>query len=142
MPPVIVPSVHVKLLGALAVSEIFGLVLLHIATVAGLVTTGVGFTVTVMLYGVPTHPPVVEVGVTIYSTVPAVELPGLVSVWLIVEPDPAVAPEILPVMEPIVHVNVDGALDVSEIFVLAPLQMEKVDAVVTTGFGFTVTTIE
>jgi hypothetical protein len=49
IPPEIVPSVHVKLLGADAVSEIFGLAPLQIASVDGLVTAGVGFTETVMI---------------------------------------------------------------------------------------------
>jgi hypothetical protein len=49
IPPVTVPMVHVKLLAAEAVSEIFGLVLLQMDSVAGLVTAGVGFTVTVIV---------------------------------------------------------------------------------------------
>jgi hypothetical protein len=66
IPPLIVPIVHAKLLGALAVSAMFGLVALQVAAVAGFVTTGVGFTVTVMVYGVPAQPPTVLVGVTMY----------------------------------------------------------------------------
>jgi hypothetical protein len=80
MLPVIVPMVHAKLLGALELNVIFGLVPLQVLVVAGLVTAGVGLTVTIMLYGVPTHDPVVEVGVTRYSTVPTVILLGLVRV--------------------------------------------------------------
>ena len=80
MPPVIVPTVQAKLLGALDVKVIFGPVPLQILTVAGLVTAGVGFTVTVIVYAIPTHEPVDEVGVTIYATVPATALLGLVSV--------------------------------------------------------------
>jgi hypothetical protein len=49
IPPVTVPIVHAKLLAAVAVREIFVLVLLQIASVAGLVTAGVGFTVTVIV---------------------------------------------------------------------------------------------
>jgi hypothetical protein len=49
MPPVTVPTVHVKLLGALEVSVMPVLVLLHIVVVAVLVTSGVGLTVTVMV---------------------------------------------------------------------------------------------
>jgi hypothetical protein len=78
MLPVIVPTVQVKLLGVLAVSEIFGLVPLHIVAVGVLVTAGVGFTVTTILRGLPGHEPVTDVGVTRYSTVPEAELPGLV----------------------------------------------------------------
>jgi hypothetical protein len=80
MLPVIVPMVQVKLPGALEVNTIFGLDPLQILFVAGFVTTGVGLTVTTKLYGDPTHDPVVEVGVTRYSTVPAVELLKLVRI--------------------------------------------------------------
>jgi galactitol-specific phosphotransferase system IIC component len=80
IPPVIVPIVQLKLAGALDVRLILVLVLLQIDVVAGLVTTGVGFTVTVIVYGAPAQLPVVEVGVTIYSTVPDAELLGFVSV--------------------------------------------------------------
>jgi hypothetical protein len=142
IPPVIVPTVHVKLAGALDVREMLVAVPLQISAVGALVTTGVGFTVTVIEYGVPVQPPVVDVGVTIYSTLPADELPGFVNVWLMVDPDPALAPEILPLIAPIVHVNVLGALEVSARFVLLPLQIDKEDALVTTGLGLTVTTIE
>lgn len=41
-PPVMVPMVHVKLLAAVAVSEIFEDVPLHIEAVGGVVTTGRG----------------------------------------------------------------------------------------------------
>ena len=74
-----VPIVQLKVLGALDVIVIFGLVPLHILTVAGLVTIGLGLTVTVIVYGVPAHEPVVDVGVIMYWTVPAVALLGLVS---------------------------------------------------------------
>lgn len=78
--PVIVPIVHAKELGALAVKLIFGPLPLHVIAVDALVTAGVGLTVTVIVYAEPVHPPAVEVGVTIYCTVPAVELLGLVNV--------------------------------------------------------------
>jgi len=80
MPPVIVPIVHVNVLGALAVKLILGPVPLQIVAALAVVTTGFGFTVTVMVKGVPGQEPGVEVGVTIYCTVPEVVLPGLVSV--------------------------------------------------------------
>ena len=48
MPPVIVPTVHVKVLAALAVNEMLVDVALQIVAVLGVVTTGVGFTVTVI----------------------------------------------------------------------------------------------
>ena len=80
MPPVIVPIVHVNVLGALAVKLILGPVPLQVVAVLAVVTTGFGFTVTVMVKGVPGHELTVEVGVTIYCTVPAVVLLGLVSV--------------------------------------------------------------
>jgi hypothetical protein len=49
MPPLIVPIVQLNVLDALAVRAMFGLVLLQMASVAGLVTAGVGLTVTVMV---------------------------------------------------------------------------------------------
>ena len=80
IPPVIVPIVHVKLLGVLEVSVIFGPVPLHVLAVATLVTTGVGLTVTVIVYADPTHEPVVDVAVTRYCTVPDTALLGFVKV--------------------------------------------------------------
>jgi uncharacterized protein (DUF697 family) len=65
MPPVIVPIVHAKLLGVLAVKVVLKLVPLQMLAVGGLVTAGDGFTVTVIVYEEPTHEPVVDVGVTI-----------------------------------------------------------------------------
>lgn len=67
IPPVIVPIVQLNVLGAVAASEILGLVPEQIAAVFAVVTTGVGLTVTVILYGVPAHEGVaVDVGVTTY----------------------------------------------------------------------------
>jgi hypothetical protein len=56
-------------------------------------------------------------------------------------PDPAVAPVIPPVTVPIVQLNVLLAVDVSEMFVVPPLQIVALFAVVTTGLGLTVTVI-
>ena len=141
MLPLIVPIVHVNVLGAVAASVIFGLALLHTETVAGLLTAGLGFTVTVIVNAGPAHEPVVDVGVTIYSTLPAVELLGLVSVWLIVLPEPALAPVIPPLIDPMVHVKLDGTLAVSAMFGPVPVQIEVAAAFVTAGVGFTVTVI-
>jgi len=80
MPDETVPIVQVKLLAALAVSGMLGDVPLQVLAVAAVVTTGLGLTVTVMVAGAPGQEPVVDVGVTKYSTVPAAALPGLVSV--------------------------------------------------------------
>ena len=80
MPPVIVPIVHVNVLGALAVKLILGPAPLQVVAVLAVVTTGFGFTATVIVKGVPGHEFTVEVGVTTYCTVPAVVLLGLVSV--------------------------------------------------------------
>ena len=49
MPPVIVPTVHVNVLAALAVNAMFVAVALQIVAVLAVVTTGVGFTVTVIV---------------------------------------------------------------------------------------------
>jgi hypothetical protein len=66
---------------------------------------------------------------------------GLTNVCAIVEPLPALAPVIPPVIVPTVHVNVLAAVDVSAMLLVLPLQIAKVFAVVTTGVGFTVTVI-
>jgi hypothetical protein len=141
IPPEIVPIVQAKLLGTLAVREILGLVPLQVAAVAGLVTAGFGLTVITMEYGAPAHVPVVDVGVTRYSTEPAVVVLGLVSVWFNVVPDAALAPVIPPVMVPTVQENVLATEAVSVVFGLVPLQIDWVAAFVTTGFGLTVTVI-
>jgi hypothetical protein len=125
MLPVIVPIVQAKVLGAVALSGILVAVLLQIATEDGTpVMTGLGFTVTVIVYGAPAQVPVVEVGVTIYSTVPAVLLPGLVSTWLIVPPAPALAPVMPPLIAPTDQLKV---------------HVTAVEGFVTAGVGLTVT---
>jgi hypothetical protein len=80
MLPVTVPIVHEKLLGAVAVKPTLGAVPLQILAVFGVVTSGTGYTVTVIIEDPPAHVPDVPVGVTIYSTVPATALLGLVNV--------------------------------------------------------------
>ena len=140
MLPVIVPIVQVNVLGAVEVSAILVAVPLQIAAVLAVVTTGVGLTVTVMVYGVPGQAvDAVEVGVTIYCTVPAVALLGFDSVCAIVAPEPAVAPVMPPVIVPIVQLNVLAAVPVNGIFVAVPLHMAALFAVVSSGLGFTVT---
>ena len=67
-----VPIVQAKLLETLAVKAILGLVPLHVVAVVLLVIDGAGFMVTVIVVGFPTQLPVVEVGVTIYCTLPFV----------------------------------------------------------------------
>jgi hypothetical protein len=141
-PPVTVPIVQLNVLAALAVNAIFVEVALHIVAVLAVVTTGVGLTVTVIVYGVPGHAGVaVDVGVTMYCTVPAVALEGLVSTSLIVFPDPADAPVMPPVIVPIVQAKVLAELAVSEILGLVLLQVATVLELVTTGLGLTVTVI-
>jgi hypothetical protein len=137
--------VHVNVLGTLAVKGIFVAVLLQIESVAGTpVTTGVGFTETVIVYGaLATQLPPVDVGVTRYSTVPVVALLGLLSVCAMVLPLAAVAPVIPPVMAPIVQANVLGAEAVKGMFVEVLLHIATEDGTpVTTGVGLTVTMIE
>lgn len=65
MPPVMFPIVQAKLLLADAVNEILVLVPLQIDAVVTEVTAGKGLTVTVIVKGLPTQDPVMEVGVTI-----------------------------------------------------------------------------
>lgn len=60
---------------------------------------------------------------------------ALVSVWLIIEPDPAEAPVIEPVLVPMVQVKLLGALEVRLMFGPVPLQMETAELLVTTGIG-------
>lgn len=91
--------------------------------------------------GIPGHKPIVDVGVTTYSTVPAVELLGLINTWLMVEPEPALAPVIPPVTVPIVHEKLLGVLDVNAILGPVPLQELAVGELVTIGVGLTVTVI-
>jgi hypothetical protein len=71
----------------------------------------------------------------IYSTEPGVVLLGFVSVWLMVFPDPALAPVIPPVMVPMVQVKVLAVEAVRDILVLVPLQILFVELLVTTGVG-------
>jgi ABC-type proline/glycine betaine transport system permease subunit len=63
-----------------AVRTILGAVALQILAVAELLTTGVGFTVTIIVKAASEQDPEVEVGVTKYCTVPAVALLGLVKI--------------------------------------------------------------
>lgn len=106
IPPVMAPIVHEKLQGTDAVNAIFGPVPLQVVEVVEFVTTGIGLTVTVTEKEAHDKPVAISVGVTRYSTVPAAELLGLVSVWLIVDPEPELAPVIAPVIVPTVQVNV------------------------------------
>jgi len=82
MPPVTVPTVQLNELGTLAFNAIFVDVLLQIEAVDGTpVTTGVGLTVTTIEYAdAAGQLPVLDVGVTRYSTVPAVVLLGFVNI--------------------------------------------------------------
>ena len=99
-------------------------------------TLGVGLTVTTMLAGVPEQE--FAVGVTIYVTVPAV-LPGLTSIWAIVDPPEALAPVIPPVTGPIVQLKVaPGILLVRAILVVVALHIVVGLTVVTSGIGLTV----
>ena len=67
MPPLMVPTVQVNVLAVVAVNAMLVVPPLQIAAVFAVVTTGVGFTVTVIVYGAPGQAGVaVDVGVTIY----------------------------------------------------------------------------
>jgi len=65
MPPEITPTVHVKLLGVLAVNAILGPVPLHIMAVAAFVTTGVGLTVTTTASDTTGQPEIISVTFTV-----------------------------------------------------------------------------
>ena len=58
---------------------------------------------------------------------------------MIVAPDPALAPVMLPVIVPMVHSKLLGKLDVRGILGSVPLQVLAVGELVTVGIGFTVT---
>lgn len=66
---------------------------------------------------------------------------GLFSVWAMLDPEPGVAPVMLPVIVPTVQVNVLGVVAARAILVVPPLQIAAVFAVVTAGVGLTVTVI-
>jgi len=141
-PPVTFPIVHVNFYCAVAANGILVALLLRSSAVDGTpVILGVGLTVTTTLYGdADGQLPVVLVAVIRYSTVLALALLGLVSVCAIVLPDPAVAPVILPVTVPIVHVKPDGAVAAKAILVDVLLQIAAVDGTpLTCGVGLTVT---
>ena len=141
IPPVLVPNVHANVLAALEVKAILVAVALQILDAfTALVTTGVGLTVTVKLVALPIQLPTVEVGITLYTILPAVVFNGLVKVWLIVAPLLALAPVIPPVLVPKVHANVLPTLEVKPILVAVALQiLDAVTELVTTGVGLTVT---
>ena len=80
MAPVLVPRVQAKELEAEAVRLILGLVPLHVLAVLAVVLPGIGLTVTVILVAEPRQEPTVEVGVTLYTILPALALLGLVNV--------------------------------------------------------------
>ena len=82
-----------------------------------------------------------EVGITLYTTDPAVELLELVNVWLIVEPELLLAPVMPPVIVPIVQLKLLATVAVKPIFGPDPLQVAAVAEVVTAGVGLTVTVI-
>ena len=70
MPPLIDPTVQVKLLATDAVRLIFVIVALQLVVVLTVVTTSAGLTVTIIEYTGPAQLPDIDVGVTLYSTVP------------------------------------------------------------------------
>jgi hypothetical protein len=136
-----VPNVHANVLAALEVKPILVAVALQILDAfTALVTAGVGLTVTVKLVALPTQLPTVEVGITLYTILPAVVFNGLVKIWLIVAPLLALAPVIPPVLVPKVHANVLATLEVKPILVAVALQiLDAVTELVTAGVGLTVT---
>jgi hypothetical protein len=130
---VIVPIVQLKVDGTLEVRVIFGPAPLQVLAVLPFVTAGLGSTLTKMEYCAPAQPPVEEVGVTRYSTLPAVVFEGFVNTWLIVDPLATEAPVIPPVIVPIVQPNVLAALAVRGMFGPMPLQVVAVGEFVMAG---------
>jgi hypothetical protein len=139
MLPVMAPIVQLMVLATLAVKAMLVALPLQIDDVFDVVITGVGFTVTVIAVALPAQLPVVDVGVTLYCTVPAAALLGFVKAWLMVLADDALAPVMPPVIVPIVQLKVLAALAVNARLGDVPLQIDAVFAFVTDGLGFTVT---
>jgi len=137
IPPVIVPIVQLKVAPAtLLVSAILVVSPLQIVVGLTVVTFGVGFTVTIISTGVPGHE--LAVGVTLYVTVPGV-VPGLTSIWAIVEPLDALAPVTPPVTPAIVQLKVAPAtLLINAMFVDSALHIVVALVVETFGVGLTV----
>ena len=79
IPPLMGPIVQLNVLDVLDVRVMLGANPLQIVSVGKFVTIGVGSTITVMVNDGPGQL-AVEVGVTIYGTVPDVVLLGLVSI--------------------------------------------------------------
>lgn len=141
IPPVFVPILQLNEVAEEAVNVIFVLAPLQIDIAGVFVINGEGFTVTVIGKTAPTQELALEVGVTKYSTVPAEAEPGLASVWLIVVPEPALAPVIPPFMFPVVQVKALGVEALKLIFAPDPLHIFATAELVMTGEGFTVTLI-
>ena len=80
IPPVFVPKLQAKELGTEEVNAMLVAAPLQTDAVLAVVTAGLGFTVTVIVYAGPAQEPVVAVGVTTYSTVPAADELGFVKV--------------------------------------------------------------
>lgn len=78
-----------------------------------------------------------ETGVMAYSANPA-RVPGLVRIWSIVEPDPALAPVMPPVTVPMVQLKSEAIFEVRLMPVPVPEQIVRLEALVTVGTGFTV----
>ena len=114
MVPKFVPNVQLKLLGTDEVNDRLGLEPLQIVAVAKFVTAGFGLTVTIIENVAQEFPPILSVGVTRYSTVPAAELLGFVNIWLMFGPEPELAPVIPPVIAPTTQVYV-LAVDASKV---------------------------
>ena len=139
MLPVMLPTAQEKVLDADASRVISVGDPLQTAHEVMVVRTGFGFTVTVMVRGEPEQEPAADVGITMYSTVPAEVASGLVKTWLMADPLPALAPEMFPVMLPIVQANVLDTVAERVNPVLVPLHMDTTEELVISGTGLTVT---
>lgn len=115
--------VQLKVLFTEAVRIVFQLSPLQIAAVDALVTKGFGSTLIIIVLLEPVQVPLDAMGVTMYSIVPVVEFDGLLSVWMMLEPEPGVAPVIPPVMVPMLQLNDEGMLAERFTDVEVPLQM-------------------
>ena len=140
IPPVTGPAFHKKVLPIAVERLMFGPVPLQVAATVEVVNAGSGFTVIVIAVGGPEQPAGVDVAITLYTTVPATALLGLVRIWLMLAPPPIEAPVTPPVIVPIVHAKLLGTDELRITPGFTPLQVVGV-AGVTAGAGFTVIVI-
>ena len=138
IPPVILCLPHKKLLATLAERPIFTPMPSHVTAVGDVITAGKGLTVTVTRDEAPVHPPLLDVGVTLYIKVPMDELLGLVKWSVMVVPLPECPPDMVPAFAT-VQVKLLEVLDTNGIVSRSTLHTLLPPLLVSAGAGFTLT---